>query len=98
MKVSYCDICNNVIKDADIKFLLGTLQIKTARNSPYDDTYNAEDLQASLLNSTSYNDSTKIYEVCTECYEVLNKLLTIRKADLEAIKNDLNKLWSKNSN
>jgi hypothetical protein len=90
MKVSYCDICYQVIKPQSKKHVL------CLHTMVHETTDDKAELQEKILKSYQYR-SPELYEVCQGCKKVLEYFFHIRKDELRKIQKELEKISRKRS-
>ena len=91
MRVSYCDICHNVLKVGKRKIVLGVLTTE----QPNADN-NEEELRDVMSKGLQYSyQGIKTYEICLECEKVLDRFFHIRKEELTKINKEIEKIYKK---
>jgi hypothetical protein len=89
MKITYCDICYQVIKPGDKKYVLAIHILTQKGNENKEETYEA------LQRNYQYYNKIEHHEVCVECKKVLEYFFHVRKEELRKIKKELDKLYKK---
>ena len=88
MKVTYCDICYQVIKPGTKKYVLG-IHILTHEGDK-------QKLEEVIQHNYQYHlPKIEMYEICGECKQVLEHFFHIRKEKLAKIKKELKKIFKK---
>lgn len=89
MQLTYCDLCGSVIPGNRKSYIL-TINafIKEARAAKYD-VNNYYDLVELIK---KYGDKLQSYEMCEECYNLLKKVITMRKDRLLILKKEIEKI------
>jgi len=93
MKVTYCDICFQVIKPGSKKYVMGVHTMTQAKNENYQDDDELKD--AFLRKIKSPYASIELYEICPECRKVLEHFFHIRKEKLVKIQEELKSICKK---
>jgi len=95
MQVTYCDVCKELIKISDTKFLLGLQQVTETDDIP-DRDIRKQAMQDYLIKWE--NDQRKgvlVFEICTECKRILYHLFNMKKEErakiLKSLENSFNK-------
>jgi len=83
MQVSYCDVCQNVIKTNTKKYAFLVQEIKETKSKVYKDYWEyIQDLNRNY-------EQIIVKEICEECKKVYDYLLNIRLKELEEIKKQI---------
>lgn len=93
MKLSYCDICQSLIKPGDKKFLFGMNVVTEKHNDETIESLNSEELKKVIQSYQNEYKSIQIFEICKECKDVIQKLLELRRQEIRKIKEELEKTW-----
>ena len=88
MKVTYCDICYQVIKPQSKKHIL------SLHTMVHETTEDKAELQEKILKNYQYR-TPELYEVCQGCKKVLMYFFHIRKEELRKIQKELEKISKK---
>ncbi len=87
MQTTHCDICNEVIKSGEDKFILAIHPIKQGlgRN-------NLQDIQEAVQNPQKNPRKIQIFEIDNGCKKVIQYLFTIRIKKLKELKQEIEKI------
>ncbi len=94
MKLSYCDICQVLIKNGDKKYLFGINQVTEKSTEEDFENLSQDELKKVIQNYQSEYKSIKIFEICKDCKDVIQKVLMLRKTEIQKLKEDLEKIWN----
>jgi hypothetical protein len=94
MEFHACDICNNILKD---KFYM--LVVNCINKSDYEEgdkePITLEDFFQKLNEYGSrQRKKVKYYEICPECYEVLNHLFKLRLREIKKMKKEIERIYN----
>lgn len=90
MQVSYCDICQRVIKNVESKYIMTINEIKE------ENIKSVQELFALLSRLENKKKELRHYEVCKDCKKIFDYLFLLRKVKLKALKEEIEKLFKKN--
>jgi hypothetical protein len=90
MYIFYCDVCEQIIKEGEDKFILAINKVGRDREEPK--IMNYEDFINRLQQK---NKTIRTYEICIKCKELLDKFLAMRRNDLKKLEQQLKFLEEK---
>lgn len=95
MQVTYCDICQALIKENDKKYILGINPLTETDSKAYKEK-NRKDMQEYLINYYETQFArVKVWEICENCKKILYHLFKMRKEKREKILKTLEDAFKK---
>jgi len=93
-QVSFCDLCKEIIKPNDKKFLFAYYSV-TEEDEETRKTRYKEILEA-LYDGKAYSDNIiKVVETCTPCAGVFAHFMTLRKKELIKARREIKKIFAR---
>ena len=92
MRITYCDICQSLIKEGATKFILGINEMtETGDNSKE----KIEDFAEFVRRYRDGIESVQIYEICEDCKKILEYLFKMRMKERRKILEDIEKIYER---
>ena len=95
MQLTYCDICHELIKIGDKKYILGVNPVKQESEKIEEEL--KKNVYDYLRHVQHQTEKIQIMEICEECKKVLEYFFHIRKKELEKTKLELKKIIKNNN-
>lgn len=89
MKITYCDICQALIKTGDKKFILGLNEVQEEEGGE-----KIEDFTEFVQRYKQGINNVKLYEICKECKKILEHLFKMRKKERKEILKEIEKTFN----
>ncbi len=95
MQVIFCDICHELIKEGDKKYILGVNPVKQESEQVEEEL--KKNVYEYLRHVQNQINKLQLMEICEECKKVLEYFFSIRKKELEETKLEIQKMIKNNS-
>lgn len=97
MQQSFCDLCGELIKVGDKKYILG---VHCITEEPEEERQQqlVEVLKELYKEMKTTQRSVQIYEMCPQCLQVFLRFINLRKTDLVKAKQEVARLLQKKLN
>lgn len=82
-----CDVCEQIIKEGDNKFVLAINKI-----SQQSENINVVDYESFIEKLKTKAKGIRYYEICETCKNILDKFLAMRKKDMKKLVEQLKSL------
>ncbi len=93
MKLSYCDICQSLIKQGEKKFLFALNSVTEKQDDDRMENLSSEELKKVIQSYQNEYKPIQVFEICKECKDVIQRLLELRRQEIKKIKDELEKAW-----
>ena len=94
MQTTFCDLCGELVKVGDKKYILGVHQVTEEAEEERQQQL-IEVLKELYKEMKSSQRRVKIYEMCPKCLQVFLRFITLRKCELEKAKQEISRLLTK---
>jgi len=93
MQLTYCDICQALIKSGEEKYVLAINPVTQTDIGDYDERQQ-RDMQEYLKKYYQHQlfSKIKIYEICKECKDILTYLFKMKRQKREELSKEIDKL------
>jgi len=92
-QVTYCDICGELIKQSEDKFLLGLLQVTETNSPPIRDNRKKEMQEYLIKYYEDQRGGILVFEICAECKKILYHLFNMKKEERTKILKTLEDIY-----
>jgi len=91
MRITYCDICGQVLELKDKKYILDINEVTEQEDRTWEEQ-DLEYLQDQITGIRRRMKNVRLYEICTKCKEVFEYFINIRLEELKDIKRKLQQM------
>ena len=94
MQATYCDLCGELIKVGDKKYILG-VHCVTELSEEEREQHLVEVLKELYKEMKTTQRRVQIYEMCPKCLQVFLRFINLRKTDLDKAKREVSRMLKK---